>query len=260
MSAPFLTHPAFSFPRIRYGFFTREGGMSEGFFASLNCGANGKDNPAHVARNLRRVAEAVEAADENLVFCRQIHSKIVHEIKTPWVREDRPQGDALVTDAPAIALGVLSADCAPVLFHDPVKNIIGAAHAGWKGAVGGVGEETITAMERKGSQAKDIHAVIGPCIQQNSYEVGPEFPEPFLKQDAAYKNFFKPALAAEKYLFDLPGYIKARLLLRGVKQALSLGYDTASDVQRFFSYRRAHQRKEPNHGTLISVITLTTGQ
>lgn len=254
--APFLTHPSFSFPGIAYGFFTREGGVSEGIFSSLNCGMGSGDTPEHVRENLRRVTEALGAEQDRLVFCWQIHSKIVHEVKKPWGMDARPQGDALLTEEKGIALAALGADCVPVLFHDPVRKTIASAHAGWKGAFGGVIESVIANLIAKGSRTEDIHAVIGPCIQQNSYQVGPEFPENFLKQDAANENFFKPSRREGHFLFDLPGYVLRRLNLAGIKNAHSHGADTMSDAERFFSYRRATLRKEKAHGTLLSAILL----
>jgi YfiH family protein len=256
MQIPFLTHPNFSFAGISYGFFTREGGVSEGLFSSLNCGVGSGDKPLHVRENLRRVTEALGVEQDQLVFCRQIHSKILQEVKKPWKVEARPRGDALLTQEKGIALAVLGADCAPVLFCDPTRNIIASAHAGWKGALGGVIETVIANFIAKGSKAEDIHAVIGPCIQQNSYEVGPEFPENFLKQDAENQNFFRPSRRDGHFLFDLPGYVLRRLNLAGIKNAHSHGADTMSDEERFFSYRRATLRKEISNGTLISAIVI----
>ncbi len=250
---PFLMHPLFDNSGIRYGFFTREGGVSTGLFASLNCGEKG-DDPKNVQENLRRVASAMEVAPAQLFSCRQIHSSTVITLAKPWDR--RPEADAMVTREKGFALGIKSADCAPVLFHDPVAKVIGAAHAGWKGAVGGILENTVKTMEQLGAKPANISAVIGACIQQNSYEVGPEFPEPFLKQDADNARFFKKAPRAGHFLFDLPGYAQHRLSLPGLKAVHSLGFDTCTDEARFFSYRRATLRKENGNGTLLSLIVL----
>jgi YfiH family protein len=250
-STPFLTHPAL---QAHHGFFTREGGVSQGLFASLNCGER-QEEPKNVEENLRRVAEAMQVPSDRLVSCAQIHSTTVMTVGRPWVRDEKPKADAMVTKEKGLALGVKTADCGPVLFHDAKANVIGAAHAGWKGAVNGILEETISAMEELGAKAKDITAVIGPSIQQNSYEVGPEFSVPFLKQDAANEAFFKKGNREGYPLFDLPGYILQRLKLRGLN-AHSIGFDTCSDEKRFFSYRRATLRGEKEHGTLISVIVL----
>ncbi|HVY13137.1 MAG TPA: peptidoglycan editing factor PgeF [Alphaproteobacteria bacterium] len=250
---PFLTHAAL---QTRHGFFTREGGVSTGLYASLNCGYGSKDDNEKVSENLRRVATAMHVEPPNLLSCRQIHSNRVVTVTKPWPREERPEADGMVTREKNIALGALSADCAPVLFHDVQAGVIGAAHAGWKGALGGVLEETVSAMEKLGAKLANITAVVGACIQQNSYEVGPEFPAPFLKQDAANESFFKKAPREGHFLFDLPGYAQRRLKLRGLMNVHSLGFDTCSDETRFFSYRRATKRKEAGNGTLISAIVL----
>jgi YfiH family protein len=250
-STPFLTHPAL---QTRHGFFTREGGVSQGLFASLNCGER-QEEPKNVEENLRRVAEAMQVSADKLVSCGQIHSTTVITVTKPWGRNEKPKADAMVTKEKGLALGVKTADCGPVLFHDAKANVIGAAHAGWKGAVNGVLEETIKAMEKLGAKTENITAVIGPCIQQNSYEVGPEFSVPFLKQDAANDAFFRKGSRENHPLFDLSGYILQRLKLRGLN-AHSIGFDTCSDEKRFFSYRRATLRGEKEHGTLISVTVL----
>jgi YfiH family protein len=250
-SASFLTHPAL---QTRHGFFTREGGVSQGLFASLNCGER-QEEPKNVDENLRRVAEAMQVAPDKLISCGQIHSTTVITVTKPWGRDEKPKADGMVTKEKGLALGIKTADCGPVLFHDAKTGVIGAAHAGWKGAVNGVLEETIAAMEKLGAKTDNITAVIGPCIQQNSYEVGPEFPAPFLKQDAANEAFFRKGKRDGYPLFDLPGYILQRLKLRGVA-AHSIGFDTCSDEKRFFSYRRTTLRQEKEHGTLISVVVL----
>jgi YfiH family protein len=250
MTALFLTHPALS---VRHGFFTREGGVSEGLQASLNVGERG-DTPENVAENLRRIAEAMQVAPNNLISCKQIHSIKVMAVDKPW--SEKPEADAMVTKTKGLALGIKTADCAPVLFHDAQAGVIGAAHAGWRGAVGGILEETLKAMQKLGAKPENTTTVIGACIQQNSYEVGPEFPEAFLKQDSTNERFFKKAPRENHSLFDLPGYCKHRLLLSGVKTAQSLGFDTCSDETRFFSYRRRTLHDEPDNGTLLSVIVL----
>lgn len=252
----FLTHPALANKKTRHGFFTRAGGVSEGFFAALNCGESSKDAAAKVEENLKRVAQTMGAAPTHLLCCHQIHSATVVTVEKPWTRDQKPQADAMVTRNKGIVLGIKTADCAPVLFFDVKARVIGAAHAGWRGALGGVLENTVSAMEKLGAKAANISAVIGPTIQQNSYEVGPEFPEAFLKQAAANESFFKKAPREGHFLFDLPGYALQRLKQCGLKEAHSLGFDTCSDEARFFSYRRATLRQDGAHGTLISVITL----
>ncbi|MBI3418527.1 MAG: peptidoglycan editing factor PgeF [Proteobacteria bacterium] len=252
---PFLTHPALNDKKIRHGFFTREGGVSEGLFVSLNCGESSKDDPKNVDENLNRTAQAMQAA--HLLSCHQIHSTIVIPVTKAWTRDQKPQADAMVTREKGVALGIKTADCAPVLFFDAKAKVIGAAHAGWRGAVDGMLENTVAAMEKLGARAENIRAVIGPCIQQNSYEVGHEFPAPFLKQDVANEGFFKKSSREGHFLFDLPGYVVKRLKVNGLKETHSIGFDTCSDESRFFSYRRATLRRESAHGTLLSVIVLT---
>jgi len=253
---PFLTHPQFGAENIRYGFFTREGGVSQGPYASLNCGELSNDSPENIQENFRRILAAIDLSPANLVSCGQIHSTVVVTVTKPWARDQRPRADAMVTREKGIGLGIKTADCAPVLFYDAKAKVIGAAHAGWRGALGGILEETIAAMKKLGAQAENIQAVIGPCIQQNSYEVSAEFPAPFLKQDSANEQFFKKAPRENHLLFDLPGYAQRRLKLSGLKEVYSLGFDTCSDEKRFFSYRRTTKRGEKAHGTLMSVILL----
>lgn len=252
---PFLTHADFECAGLRYGFFTRLGGVSTEPYASLNFSS--KDDDANIQENLNRVAAAMQVEPRNLISCQQIHSTTVIATDTGWARNQRPEADAIVTRNTNLALGVLSADCAPILFYDEKAGVIGAAHAGWRGALNGVAEATIAAMEKLGAHAHAIHAVIGACIQQNSYEVGAEFPQAFIKQDTANAIFFKTAPRAGHFLFDLPGYLQQRLRLQNLAAVHSLGFDTCSDEKRFFSYRRATLRKEGVNGTLISVIRLS---
>ena len=177
-------------------------------------------------------------------------------VDRPWRREDRPRADAMVTRMPGIALGILTADCAPVLFADAEARIIGAAHAGWRGAASGVLEATVTAMTNLGAAPKRIAATIGPCIAQPSYEVGPEFPAPFLAEDAANAAFFVAAARTGHFLFDLPGYVARRLARLGLTRVMRTGGDTAAEPDRFFSYRRSCLKKEPDYGREISAIAL----
>jgi polyphenol oxidase len=241
---------------IRHAFFTRDGGVSEGIFASLNCGLGSGDDKDKVLENRRRAAAALDRATDELVTCYQVHSPQVAIVDRPWRREDRPRADAMVTRMPGIALGILTADCVPVLFADAEARIIGAAHAGWRGAVSGVLEATVTAMTNLGAAPKRIAATIGPCIAQPSYEVGPEFPAPFLAEDAANAAFFVAAARAGHFLFDLPGYVARRLGRLGLKRIARTGGDTAAEPDRFFSYRRSCLKKEPDYGREISAITL----
>jgi polyphenol oxidase len=241
---------------IRHAFFTRAGGVSEGIFASLNCGFGSGDAQASVLENRRRAAAALDRAPDQLITCYQVHSPQVGFVDRPWRREDRPRADAMVTRAPGVALGILTADCAPVLFADPDARIIGAAHAGWRGAISGVLEATVAAMTELGAAPQRIAAAVGPCIAQASYEVGPEFPAPFLAEDAANAAFFVPAARADHFLFDLPGYVARRLARLGLARVARTGGDTVAEPDRFFSYRRACLRKEPDYGREISVIAL----
>lgn len=234
--------------RIAHGFFGRKGGVSEGLYASLNCGAGSKDAPQSVAENKRRVREALGA--HQLVTLSQVHSADVMII----AERDALSGqsaDALVTNQSGIALGILTADCGPVLFADSEAGVIGAAHAGWKGAAGGVLEHTVSAMESLGAQRGRIVAALGPTIAQASYEVGAEFKAGLLAKDAANERFFNEALH-----FNLPAYICARLAQMGLASAEDLAIDTYSNEQDYFSYRRTTHQSEPDYGRQISCIML----
>src|SRR5271165_3892606 len=191
---------------IRHSFFTRRGGVSEGVFGSLNCGFGSGDAPEAVARNRAIAMEWLGLTADRLVTCRQIHSATVVTVERAWCREAAPAADGLVTRVPGIALGVLAADCAPILLHDPIAGVIGAAHGGWRGVLGGVAEATIAKMETLGAERGHIRAGIGPCIAQRSYEVGPEFPLPFVAEDPENTCFFVPVRRAGHSLFDLGGY------------------------------------------------------
>jgi YfiH family protein len=236
---------------IRHGFFGRTGGVSEGLYSSLNCGYGSGDEKEKVCENRLKVSRQL-GADMEILTCYQIHSAKVITLCEPLEKSE--EADALVTDRPGIPIGVLTADCLPVLFSDTQKRIIGAAHAGWKGAIGGVLEATIDAMETLG--ATDIIATIGPAIAQDSYEVGAEFYKKFIAESAANARFFKPSAREGAYMFDLPGYAKARLLRAGVAQAGILAYDTYSLENEFFSFRRATHRAENVYGRQVSVINL----
>ncbi len=254
-------------PSVHHGFFTREGGVSEGIYASLNCGPGSGDKPEAVAENRMRVLMQM-MDDRNfpipssvaLNTLYQIHSAHVVTVTAPW--QQPPQADAMVTKTPGLALGILTADCAPVLFADMEAKIIGAAHAGWKGALGGVLEATVAAMENLGAKRERIVAAIGPCIHQASYEVGTEFRENFLQHSEASARWFIPSPRGWPsqnngcFLFDLPGYAASRLREAGLAQVDTLPHDTYPDAQRFFSFRRTTHRKEPDYGRQISVICL----
>lgn len=242
-------------PGIRHAFFTREGGVSDGIYASLNAGLGSNDETMRVTENRRRMAEALGVVENALISCFQIHSPHVVVAERPHEGGDRPRADAVVTKVPGIACGVATADCGPVLFADPQAGVVGAAHAGWKGAVGGVLEATIGAMEGLGADRGRIQAAIGPLIRQPSYEVSQAFRQQFLAADEAYAAFFAPGRQGHAQ-FDLPGFIAGRLAAAGVGIIDDIGIDTYADEARFFSYRRATHRKEPDYGRHIAGIAL----
>ena len=243
-------------PSIRHAFFTRQGGASEGIYASLNGGVGSSDDPEKVQENRRRMAKTLSVAPEALISVYQVHSPHAVIVEGPWGAE-RPKADAMVTAAPGIALAITTADCGPVLFADADARVIGAAHAGWRGAVTGVLESTVTAMERLGARRGKIVAVLGPTISQRAYEVGPDFIERFTTEAPGHGRFLKEAERPGHAMFDLPGFIGARLKAAGIEDFTDLGLCTYSDEERFFSYRRTTHRKEPDYGRLISAIALT---
>jgi len=242
--------------RIRHGFFTREGGVSSGLYASLNCGPGSKDDGLAVAENRGRAMALLDLPAAALVTVYQVHSPDVAVVEAPFAAGQQPKADGLVTNRPGLALGILTADCAPVLLADRKGAVIAAAHAGWRGALGGVLDNTLTAMERLGAKRKEVVAAIGPCIGQRSYEVGPEFPAPFLAEDGDNADFFASAPRPDHYLFDLPGYVARRLSRLGVVEVTRVPADTVRDEARFFSYRRATLRHEPDYGRQLSAIVL----
>jgi purine-nucleoside/S-methyl-5'-thioadenosine phosphorylase / adenosine deaminase len=241
---------------VRHGFFTREGGVSEGVYAALNCGFGSGDDPAKVARNRAIAAARLGLSPERLVSCHQAHGATAITVERPWRREENPRADGMVTAVPGIALGVLAADCAPVLFADPAAGVIGAAHGGWRGARGGIMEATVAAMVRLGAQPARICAGIGPCIAQPSYEVGPDFRAAFAATDEASAAFFVPASRAGHFRFDLPGYIADRLARLGLAAIERAPHDTAAEEELFFSYRRACLRGEADYGRGLAAIAL----
>ena len=241
---------------IRHGFFTREGGASEGIYASLNCGPGSNDSPEAVAENRARTMSMLELPPDALTTVHQCHSATAVMVDGPFAAEQAPKADAMVTTRRALALGILTADCAPVLFADRRGNVVGAAHAGWRGAVGGVLDNTLTLMEQAGARRKDIVAAIGPCIGQRSYEVGPEFPAPFLAEDPSNGDFFCASARDGHHLFDLPGYVARKLSRLGLSDVTRVPADTFRDETRFFSYRRAVLRREPDYGRQLSAIVL----
>lgn len=243
-------------PGIRHAFFTREGGVSGGCFESLNCGFGSGDAAERVAQNRAIAVERLGFSPDRLVTCYQIHSTTVVTVERPWRRDAAPQADGLVTRGSGIALGILTADCAPVLLEDAVARVIGAAHGGWRGALGGIVEATLDRMEALGANRARIRAGIGPCIGPGSYEVGPEFRERFLADDPASAAYFAPAPRDRHFMFDLPGYVEHRLARAGIANTERAGNDTVAEETLFFSYRRAHLRGEPVYGRLLSAIGL----
>ena len=241
---------------VQHGFFTRRGGVSTGLYSSLNCGYGSGDSPDNVRENRRRAAEAFSAAEHELLTVHQIHSTEVLTVGAErWSSPGAPKADGLVSDRPGVVLGVLAADCAPVLLADAQAGVIGAAHAGWKGALAGVVDVTIAAMEKLGAERGRMHAAIGPCIGRESYEVGPEFPAPFLAQDRDNERFFKVAPRPGHFIFDLAGYLLARLAKEGIA-ASSTGHDTLTGTEDFFSYRRNTLQGVRDYGRGLSAITL----
>lgn len=241
--------------RIRHGFFTREGGVSDGIYASLNVGLGSHDSPERVAENRARVAGHFGAAADALATAHQVHSADVFVIAADYDGE-RPRADALVTAEPGLVLGVLTADCGPILFADPQARVIGAAHAGWRGALDGIAENTIDAMIALGARREDIVACLGPSISAAHYEVGAEFVDRFLADDVDNRRFFRASPREGHSMFDLPAYTLMRLSRAGIK-AEATGDCTYADEARFFSYRRTTHRNEPDYGRQISAITIT---
>jgi YfiH family protein len=238
---------------LRHGFFTRRGGASSGVFSGLNCGTGSSDQSEIVRINRARVAEAMEVAPENLVTVHQVHSADVIHVTSPL--PDRPRADAMVTATPGLALGVLTADCQPVLLADIRAGVIAAAHAGWRGALDGVLEATVAAMADLGAARDQITAVIGPSISQAAYEVGPEFIEDFIAEDPDNARFFANGEDG-RYQFDLPGFGLHRLRGAGVGRAEWTRHCTYADAARFYSYRRATHAGEADYGRLVSTIRL----
>lgn len=239
---------------VPHGFLGRRGGVSQGVCAGLNVGLGSGDDPAAIAEN-RRLAVAAVAPGAALATVHQIHSPLVVAVTEPWPDEARPRADAIVTDRPGLALGILTADCAPILFADSAAGIVGAAHAGWKGAYSGVVEATVAAMEKLGAERSRIAGAVGPCIARRSYEVDEAFLRRFTEADPENERFFALGRAGH-HQFDLEGFVISRLAEAGLTRIEALGLDTYSDADRFYSYRRATHRGEPDYGRQISLIAL----
>jgi len=251
MTLEILTSDSLS--AVRHGFFTRRGGASSGVFDGLNCGYGSTDQSEIVTINRARVADAMAVAQDHLVGVHQVHSARIEVVTAPLT--EKSKADGMVTKTPGVALSVLTADCQPVLFADTQAGVIGAAHAGWRGALDGVLHATVEAMESLGAARENITAVIGPCISQRAYEVGPEFFESFIAEDQSFDRFFAQG-KGDRMLFDLPGFGLSRLRDAGVGTAEWTRHCTYSDADRFYSYRRTTHAKEADYGRLISAIAL----
>lgn len=241
---------------IRHGFFTRQGGVSDGIYTSLNIGLGSDDERSSVLENRDRVAGQLGIGADRLVSPYQIHSADVITVSAPFAQDADRKADALVTATPGLAIGIATADCGPLLFADTKAGVIGAAHSGWKGAVTGILQNTVAAMEALGATRTNITAVLGPTISQGAYEVGPEFKERFLQEHPDNTRYFKPSKRAEHFMFDLPAFITDKLQALGLGAVADLALCTYADEDRFFSYRRTTHRKEPDYGRQISAIAL----
>lgn len=242
-------------PGLHHAFFTRSGGVSDGIYDSLNGGLGSSDAPTKIAENRRRMAEQMGVAPEHFLSLHQTHSSDAVVVTGPWEGAARPHADALVTRAEGLAIGVTAADCGPILLVDPTARVIGATHAGWKGALTGILESTISAMEKLGAKRSSIIAAIGPLIRQHSYEVGDEFVERFIEADSENNVFFIPSSREDHAMFDLAGFIRMRLENSGLLMIDDIGVDTYSD-ERFYSYRRSVHRKEADYGRHVHAIAL----
>ena len=249
---PVIASPLLDIAGIRHAFFTRQGGVSQGVYASLNVGAGSNDDPSAVAENRRRAAAHLGGT---LVTCYQVHSAVAVTADGPWPG-DPPQADAVVTATPGVICGALAADCAPILMADAEARVVAAAHAGWQGALGGVAEAAIARMETLGARRDRVVAAVGPCIGPLSYEVGLEYVARFADADPGYARFFSEGATPEKRQFDLPGFVLARLRAAGVGACEWVDRDTCAEPDLFFSNRRAFKRGEPDYGRLLSAIML----
>jgi len=241
---------------VNHGFFTREGGVSKGVFDSLNCGKVDQDDKKNIQKNRDIVKEAMELSNLPLLLVRQVHGAKVVVVDKPWKLEDSPEADAMVTQNPDCILGVITADCVPILLHDPVSKTVAVVHSGWKGALSGVVQSTVKAMQKLGAKPEDILAVMGPCVTQQSYEVSKEFHKEFIDKDSDFDKYFEEQLSPEGIYFDLPRFVEDRLIDSGIKEIERMAYDTYDNPDLFFSCRRATHLKEDSFGVQISVISL----
>lgn len=242
---------------IRHGFFTREGGVSEGIYASLNCGFVSKDDPQSVEHNREICGRFLDQPESQILSLKQCHSAKVIDVQQAWTTKDAPEADAMVTHSRNLVLGIMTADCVPVLLVDEKAGVIGAAHAGWKGALRGVVEATIEAMTAKGAKPERILAGLGPCIHQRSYEVDVDFRKLFTDENPDYAVFFTETHQPNYFLFDMPGFVREKLMASGVELIQTCPHDTYAEADRFFSYRRACHASEQDYGRQLSAIVLT---
>lgn len=254
MPSPVLAENLSDLVGIKHGFFTRAGGVSQGIYASLNCGPGSRDDPEAVKQNRARVALHLGADEPEILTPYQIHSAQAVIVDGPFPSGQRPRADAVVTRTPGLSIGILTADCGPVLLADPQARVVAAAHAGWRGAMNGVLEATLLAMESLGAERRRIHAALGPCINQPSYEVGEEFLDRFIDTDAAAARFFQTPAGATRPHFDLPAFILSDLRTRGLASVISEARCTYTDESNFFSFRRTTHRSEDDYGRQISAI------
>ena len=251
-----VTAPNVGLAGVRHAFFTRNGGVSGGLYATLNGGLGPHDDVASVAENRARMAQALGVKPHALLTSYQTHSPDVAIVDAPWSGNARPRADAIVTRAPGLAVGVTTADCGPILLADPVGRVIGAAHVGWRGALAGIVEATVAAMKRLGARPERIVAALGPMIRQQNYEVGPDLIKRFAAEDAASERFFAAAARDGHALFDLAGYICGRLSRAGVRRVEDVALCTYADAAQFFSYRRSTHKGESDYGRHVSAIAL----
>lgn len=257
MTQPFQARTLARLAGIRHAFFTRAGGVSGGVYASLNAGIGSNDEPRNVTENRARMAAALDVPAERFLTCYQVHSPDAVVAVEPWGDGGRPRADAIVTTIAGLAIGVSTADCGPVLFADAHARVIGAAHAGWRGALGGVTDRTIAAMERLGAARERIVAALGPMIRQPNYETGSDLRDSFVAADPANARFFRPSERAGHFMFDLAGYVTARLAAAGVGTIEDVDACTYANAEDFFSYRRMTHRAEADYGRHVNAIVLT---
>ena len=242
---------------IRHAFFTRHGGVSEGLFSSLNCGFGSTDDPVHVRHNRAIALEQLRMSNAQLITCRQSHTSNVEFVTGPLTKDQEPAADGMVTNRPDLALAILTADCAPILLADPNSRIIGAVHAGWRGALAGVIDNALKLMVENGANISRIIAAVGPCIGSQSYEVDEDFRNRFVKSDPNNEGYFCDGKRPRKHQFDLSSYVRYRIERTGVEYISHVEYDTCADDDTFFSYRRSVLKGEDNYGRGISLIALS---